>query len=137
MITGIAHVCLSARDLSASERFYCQGLGLKKAFDFIRHGEVIGFYLEVARGSFIEIFRRDITDPKAKGPIDHFCLEVDDIDQIGQRLNQHGYETTVKHLGADHSWQLWTTDPDGVRIEFHLYTPDSCQRTRENCVFNS
>ena len=35
MIKGLAHVCLSATDLAAVERFYCRGLGLKKVFVII------------------------------------------------------------------------------------------------------
>lgn len=134
MIKSIAHLCLAARDLAVTERFYCGGLGLKKAFEFIRENRVIGFYLEVAPGSYIEVFHQDVLDPHAKGPIQHFCLEVDDIDQVARRLAEHGYETTAKTLGADHSWQMWTQDPAGVRIEFHQYTRQSCQITRENCL---
>jgi hypothetical protein len=47
MIKGLAHVCLSATDLAAAERFYCFGLGFRKRFDFIHSDLVIGFYLEV------------------------------------------------------------------------------------------
>ena len=134
MIKGLAHVCLSATDLAAAERFYCCGLGLKKAFDFIGDGRVVGFYLEVSRGGYVEVFLRDGIDAKANGPIQHFCLEVDDIEQTGLRLTENGYEVTPKKLGADQSWQMWTTDPSGVRIEFHQYTDSSSQITHENCI---
>ncbi|MEI8139379.1 MAG: VOC family protein [bacterium] len=134
MIKGLAHVCISASNLAASERFYCQGLSLKKAFDFIRNNQVVGFYLELSRGGYIEIFQRDEIDTKASCPIQHFCLEVDDIDSTGLRLTQNGYEATKKMLGADQSWQMWTTDPSGVRIEFHQYTDRSSQITHENCI---
>ncbi len=134
MIKGIAHICLIANDMAAAERFYCNGLGFKKAFDFIRAGKPAGFYLEVTPGAYIEIFPRDDIDPKAKSPIQHFCLEVDALEPLRKRLMDLGYEVTEKKLGADHSWQMWTSDPSGTRIEFHHYTPDSCQLTRQNCV---
>ncbi len=134
MIKGLAHICLSATDLAAVERFYCSGLGLKKAFDFIREGKVIGFYLEVCRNSFIEVFQADEIDAESKGPIRHFCLEVDDIEQVGRKLTAAGYDATQKILGADQSWQIWTTDPGGVKIEFHQYTARSSQATRADCV---
>jgi len=133
MIKGMAHVCLLAKDLDAAERFYCNGLGLKKTFDFISDGRVVGFYLQLSQGVFIEIFERAEIAIHADNPIQHFCIEVDDIDQIGERLIGNGYEATKKMLGADHSWQLWTTDPSGARIEFHQYTDRSTQITRENC----
>lgn len=36
-------------------------------------------------------------------------------------------------MGADHAYQAWLTDPDGVRIELHEYTPDCCQKTGRTC----
>ena len=136
MIKGFAHVCLSATDLSAVEHFYIQGLGCKKAFDFIRNGQVFGFYLEVAPGNYIEVFLRDEIEGANKAPISHFCLEVDDIEQIRRKLIENGYGATEKKLGGDKSWQIWTTDPSGVRIEFHQYTPDSSQITHNNCILD-
>ena len=59
MIKGIAHVCLSAKDLAAAEHFYCQVLGLKKRFDFVRKGEVVGFYLSAGGRTYIEVFGSD------------------------------------------------------------------------------
>lgn len=134
MINGFAHVCLCAADLAVAERFYCVGLGLKKAFDFVKDGRVVGFYLKVARGGYIEIFRSDTIDAKANAPISHFCLEVDDLEPVRRQLTESGYKVTEKSLGPDHSWQMWTTDPNGVRIEFHQYTDHSCQLTLEDCV---
>ncbi len=136
MIKGFAHVCLSATDLAATERFYCKGLGCIKAFDFIKDNRIIGFYLEISKGSYIEVFLRDEVESEAKSPISHFCLEVDDITQISRQLKENGYDTTDKKLGADQSWQIWTTDPDGTRIEFHEYTGSSSQITRKNCILH-
>ncbi len=133
MIKGLAHVCLSAEDLAAVERFYCTGLGFEKAFDFIRNDQVVGFYLTLSQGGYVEVFQQDQIDVEAKSPILHFCLEVDDIEQVALRLTENGYEATQKKLGADQSWQMWTTDPSGVKIEFHQYTDHSSQVTHEDC----
>ncbi len=136
MVKGLAHLCLGAGDLAAVEKFYCAGLGFKKGFDFVRNKEVIGFYLQVSPRNFIEIFRHDKIDPKAKGLIQHFCLEVDDIDQIGRQLVDNGYPASEKIMGKDHGWQMWTTDPSGVRIEIQQYTKDSCQFTGADCILD-
>jgi catechol 2,3-dioxygenase-like lactoylglutathione lyase family enzyme len=135
MIKSLAHVCVGAKDLEASERFYCQGLGLKKIFDFIRDGKRFGCYLEVSKNNYIEIFLR--TDEMVdcdKGPIKHLCIEVDDIDWVGRQLKEQGYSVTDKKMGWDNSWQCWATDPSGVKIEFQQYTAKSSQRTGANCV---
>jgi catechol 2,3-dioxygenase-like lactoylglutathione lyase family enzyme len=136
MLKSIAHVCIAATDLAATEQFYCSGLGCRKVFDFVRRGERIGFYLAVGNTTFIEAFRHDTVDTKAKAPIQHMCLEVDDIDDMSCRLKSCGYQVTDKKLGADQSWQTWTADPSGVRIEFHQYTPQSSQITGQNCALD-
>lgn len=136
MINQIAHVCISSLDLDATERFYCKGLGFRKVFDFVRDGNVVGFYLGVTENTYIEVFRQDKVDTKAKSPVRHFCLEVDSIDVVSDHLTESGYEVTEKKLGADESWQAWVTDPAGVRIEFHEYTEKSTQITGADCVLN-
>ena len=135
-IKRLAHVCLSAHDLAATERFYCAGLGFAKVFDFIRNGQIIGFYLRVVEGTYIEVFVREAIDAEAKPPISHLCFEVDDIDAVRRQLLAAGYTVTDKKLGADQSWQSWVTDPSGVQIEFHQYTAKSCQLTGANCVLD-
>lgn len=134
MIIRLAHVCISARDLHASEHFYTQVLRLKKAFEFRNDAGVFGFYLEVGAGNYIEVFQREQVDEPGHSPIQHICLEVADVDAVAERLEAHGVETTAKKLGADNSWQIWCTDPAGVRIEFHQYTDESSQVTGADCV---
>ena len=136
MIKGIAHLCIRVTDLERTARFYCEGLGLEKAFDFIRDGEVVGFYLRVGSGSFLEFFRREPVE-SGPNPLDHLALETDSIDAVNARLAAAGYPVGEKKTGADHAWQAWLTDPDGVRIELHEYTADSCQKTGENCLLSA
>jgi len=135
-VKGYAHVCLAADDLAATQNFYCDGLGFTKVFDFLRDGKVVGFYLHVATGTFVEVFQQDRTEPKATCPIRHICFEVDDIDAVSDRLRSQGYEVSQKKLGEDQSWQVWATEPAGVRIEFHQYTESSAQFTGNNCVLD-
>jgi glyoxylase I family protein len=135
MIKGFAHVCLLAKDLGAAEAFYCDGLGCRNVFQFLRDGKRFGFYLELASGNFIEIFESEGIDVQAKCPIQHVCIEVDDIDAVARRLTDAGYTVSEKTLGSDQSWQIWTEDPSGVKIEFHQYTEASSQRTGRDCTW--
>lgn len=126
MITRIAHVCLVARDLEATEKFYCGALGMEKRFEFRKDGELVGFYLDAGGGTYIEVFRGE-GQPDAPSTIRHFCLETDDLDAVKRSLAEHGVESTEKKLPCDHSWQIWCKDPDGMGIEFHQYTEESLQ----------
>lgn len=127
MIKGLAHACYVVKDLAAAERFYCDALGLQRAFEFRdeKRGKY-GVYLKVGPRAFIELF---IGEPvTATGAsYRHICLEVDSVAGEVERLRGAGITVTDAKLGMDHSWQAWITDPDGNAIELHEYTPESWQ----------
>jgi catechol 2,3-dioxygenase-like lactoylglutathione lyase family enzyme len=133
MITQLAHVCLGAADLPKAEHFYCTALGLKKGFRFLRDGKEFGFYLDLGKNTFIEVFAQPVRAADLP-PIRHLCLQVTGMDDVIAQVRAHGYEVTDKKLGADQSWQCWLTDPSGVRIELHEYTAGSSQVTGRDCV---
>lgn len=131
MIKQLAHICIHTTDLEKTAAFYCDGLGMERHFDFERAGEWFGYYLRVGANTFIEVFQGDSGKP---GNINHVALEVSDLDAVIETLKANGAEVTAKKLGADNSWQAWTTDPNGVRIELHEYTPTSSQLTGATCI---
>jgi len=127
MIKQLAHVCIGAADLAETERFYLEMLGMEKAFDFFRAGQQIGFYLKAGDSTFIEVFVEN-AEPRIERPlIKHFCLEVGDLEVVGDALRSKGIEVSAKKLGGDGAWQAWITDPSGVRIELMQYSDDSSQ----------
>lgn len=127
MITALAHVCFTVKDLDASIEFYQDKLGFTHAFDFINdQGVRHGVYLHIGGRSFIEMFQGSYQEP-AQGSFRHFCLEVDDIEATAAELRARGVEVTEIKLGKDNSYQCWLADPDGNRIELHQYTPNSQQ----------
>jgi catechol 2,3-dioxygenase-like lactoylglutathione lyase family enzyme len=134
VIKQLAHICIFSKDLAATEKFYCRALKLKKVFDFIQNGEIIGFYLQISGKSYIEVFRNDTANQNSISPLQHICFETVNMDKLMKQIKSEGYETTDKIMGADKSWQFWATDPDGVKIEFHEYTENSSQITRKDCV---
>ncbi|VGO11817.1 hypothetical protein PDESU_00364 [Pontiella desulfatans] len=131
MIIQLAHICIHSNDLDATARFYLNGLNLERGFEFIKDGELFGYYIHLGENSFIEVFKGN---PGDVGNINHIAMQVDNIDETIALLRNHGYEAGDKSLGADHSWQAWTTDPNGVRIEFHEYTAKSLQLTGGQCI---
>ncbi len=129
MITGTAHVCIGATNLKSSEHFYCDLLGLTKRFSYY-HGDVErGFYLSLQDGTFLEVFYQESADPNFSAPIRHFCLTTDNIDDLRAKLVAAGVEVSEKQRGKDRSWQIWITDPTGIKVEVQEYTSESRQRT--------
>jgi catechol 2,3-dioxygenase-like lactoylglutathione lyase family enzyme len=134
MIKALAHICIFSKDLEGSLDFYCGALGLKRHFDFFKDGVLFGFYLQVAPGQFIEIFKADPVAQIHSQRIHHVCLETDDLDALRDALVRRGVEVTPKKLGCDQTWQCWCKDPDGTDVEFQQYTPRSSQFTKTNCI---
>lgn len=134
MLTGIAHICIGSRDLDSTEDFYCKGLGMTRRFNFWRDGSRFGFYLDAGNRNFIEVFQDDEPQQPDRPLVRHLCLETGDIDEFIETARANGIEVGDKSLGADQSWQCWLTDPDGLKIEVHQYTPESKQFSGEDCV---
>lgn len=130
MIIRLAHICIHTQDLTETERFYCDVLGLEKGFVFMKNNSLFGFYIKLGNDSFIEVFKGD---PGTAGNIDHLAIETDDIDQVISTLRTNGFDATDKKLGVDKSWQSWAEDPNGVKIEFHQYTDESLQFRGGTC----
>jgi len=128
MFKRLAHVCLHVRDLQRSLAFYSK-LGFENRFRFTRKGEYFGAYLEIAEGNYLEIFEEKSLTQVVNNGLVHFCLETEDMDALTRTLAERGVEFTEKKFGADNTWQIWLTDPDGNRFEVHEYTPASTQLT--------
>lgn len=131
MITGLTHAAVKVTDIDRSLDFYINILGLSEQFRIPRpDGPPWLVYLKVAEGQFIELFpgaNAPHSSPESAAVV-HICLQVDDIHQTYRELTDRGLQTRGEPtMGADNSWQFWTSDPDGNPIEFHQFTPDSMQ----------
>lgn len=128
MITCLAHASFTVSNLKRSLKFYCDGLGLNLAFDFVnKEGSRFGAYIQVGGRNFIELFEGQIKEPVEGKSFRHFCLEVDNIWETAKELKAKGFQISKVVLGRDNSYQAWLSDPDGNQIEFHCYTPESKQ----------
>jgi len=128
MLTGLAHVCFVVTDLEKSIAFYQGKLGARPAFDFRREdGTRYGIYLKVGPRQFIELFQGKVSTAADKHIDYHICFEVDDVARTVAEWRAKGVTISDAKLGGDSSWQAWTADPDGNRIEIHSYTPQSWQ----------
>lgn len=158
MLKCVSHVSFLVSDMEKSLQFYCNVLGMKKAFevnDDDNNPWLI--YLKVCEGQFIELFyggspksasgndisedafkaTQKISDPtsniKAGNPSGyvHLCLEVDNIFDIAATLKKEGITLDIElKMGKDLNYQCWASDPDGNKIEFMQISPKSPQR---NC----
>jgi len=144
-VTGFFHVGLTVRDMDEALRFYRDALGLELESLGERPGPavapVVGVeperlivaWLRVPGGDArIELFEYQGIErfSAAARPCDigygHFCVYVDDLDLVYDRLRERGYDSrrppfTVQsgtHAGAR---AVYATSPDGYNVE--LYQP--------------
>jgi len=129
MIKQLAHINIGSYDLKASEDFYCNILGLEKIFEFIKDGELFGFYAGTGNTTFVEVFLQDEVRESSSSLLHHLCLEVEDLEAAILEIRAKGWEISDKIMGGDNSWQAWISDPSGVQIELMQYTNESSQFT--------
>lgn len=98
----------------------------------MKEGKIIGYYIELCEGNFIEVFENR-SKGEGESQIKHFRIEIESIDEVSAILSANIIDVTKKKLGCDKSWQVWTEDPNGIRIEFHGYTKESIQITGGQC----
>lgn len=135
MLTKLGHVALRVRDLEESASFYTGVLGLRRTYDMPDDsGQTAIVFIEVVPGDYIELFRGGETQPEKKekdqAGYEHFCLEVNDIQEIAAHIRSKGVSLSVEpKQGKDGNWQCWVVDPNGFRIEFMQLMPGSMQNT--------
>ncbi|MHA6690502.1 VOC family protein [Devosia sp. A449] len=127
LIKQVAHTCIFAHDLDATEAFYRDVFGIPTAFNFQRGPDRIGYYLDFGARTFVEVFRKAESSFAETNQINHICLETEDLDALLTHVQAQGVTITDKKLGADGTWQSWTNDPNGVKLEIFQYTADSLQ----------
>ena len=63
----------------------------------------------------------------------HLSLEVDDIHSFTEKIRNLGAPIDSEpQMGLEHTWQMWSHDPDGNKIEFMEYTDKSYQLVGKN-----
>ena len=130
MTTRLSHICMSARDLAATESFYVGILGMEIAHEFRNDaGERYGFFLHAGKGSFIEFFNKpDASD--SESTFRHFCLEVDDLEAFLDHLAAHGIDRPATKRGrTDYILQTVIFDPDGNHVEIQQHDDMSCLKS--------
>lgn len=136
IVKQLAHVCIFARDVEETAKFYEDVLGLEIKFRFTRKGDYFGFYLDTGGRTNIEVFRKSEASFAETNQINHMCLEVANMDEAVAHIRSKGVTISDKKFGVDFTWQSWTKDPNGVKIELFEYTDKSLQFVGGTCEAN-
>lgn len=127
----LSHVGLHVSDFEVSMNWYTEVLGLTEAFRLHDDkGRVMLAYLRLSKDDFVELFAPKETSPSPL-PKSHFAIEVEDIHaavaDLKTRLPQSSIRNPDIITGRDGSLIFNFFDPDGHRIEFMQFPPESQQ----------
>ena len=109
-------------------------LGFKKLYELAGEAKGVSFttvYLQISRNQFLELFPGGtIESPWSMQTIgySHLCLEVDKLDEAVALMKANDIPFLVPPcIGQDRTRLFWVEDPDGNKIEFMQFQPDSMQ----------
>ncbi len=125
-LLGLDHVVLRVRDLEASLRFYCDGLGA----EIERRLDELGLIQLRAGAALIDLVPVDSPLGQQGGAaageegrnMDHFALRIDPFDEqeLGRELRAAGIEPgeVAQRYGAEGQGpSMYLRDPDGNVVE--------------------
>ena len=123
-ITGLAHVGFRVSDLDKARGFYDGILGYQQAFEIRNEkGEILLVYFKVNDDQYIEIFPGLPADQDVR--LTHIAMVTPDIEKLRGMLAERGVDSPKPRRGRDGNLNFSIQDPDGNRLEFVQYLPDS------------
>jgi len=129
-VKQLSHVGVSTSDIERSLKWYTEILGLDEAFRLHSpDGELRIIYLQLSPTTFVELF---VGGPRQQKPPNvHFAIEVTDIEtavaDLLPRLPPESIRKREITTGRDGSKIFNFFDPDGNRIEYMQFLPESQQ----------
>jgi catechol 2,3-dioxygenase-like lactoylglutathione lyase family enzyme len=124
VIAGLFHVAIKTNDLAATNRFYCELLGLRAVArpDFGYPGSWLACPMP-GGDAIIHIYAggpalgADGRAPVGSGAIDHLSLSAVGFHETRGRLAELGLPWREFLVPGTTLWQLFVYDPSGVQLE--------------------
>jgi catechol 2,3-dioxygenase-like lactoylglutathione lyase family enzyme len=149
---GFHHLALAVKDIARTHRFYTEAMGFSlakvevvpKNGGVARHvfystgparDQLIAFW-DYARVPLEAPLRTDISrDLGFERGVNHVAFSADDLEDLKRRRERwlaHGHDV----LEIDHGWvhSIYTTDPDGIVVEFAVLTRDFSEDDAEEAL---
>lgn len=116
MIVGMNHFTILAEDERKTLDFYVGLLGLQ-----LGPRPDLGFpgawlYAEGPQAVLHLVFGRKLPEPRA-GVIDHMAFSATDLKAVKARFDAAGIAYNLRRQAGAGTWQLFSHDPNGARVE--------------------
>jgi len=126
-LVGIAHIAFQVSNLAKAQAFYGGLLGYEDAFRLYKEdGTTRLVYFKVNDRQYIEIFPG--LPPEQDDRLSHIAIETTNLEALRVYLAGRGVQVPEKiNKGQDGNLNFTVKDPDGHRVEFVQYQPESLQ----------
>lgn len=124
MIDGMNHFTILAEDPEKTRAFYCGLLGLQ-----VGPRPDLGFpgdWLQAGGPQAVLhiVYGRSLPEPRA-GVIDHMAFTARDLKAVKARFDERGIRYDLRRQAGSGTWQLFTFDPNGARVELDFEASES------------
>jgi catechol 2,3-dioxygenase-like lactoylglutathione lyase family enzyme len=117
MIVGMNHFTITAEDRRATLDFYCGLLGLAEG-----PRPDLGFpgawlYPPGGGAAVLHIYWDRPMPTVRTGVIDHMAFTASGLKAVKARFDERGLAYELRRQGGAGTWQLFSLDPNGARVE--------------------
>ncbi len=130
-LTALEHYLVITTDLQATQRFYCEALGMRLGprpplgFPgcWLYVGEVPCIHVAEWRTYTAHSVERGLpvsSPAPGTGPVDHIAFNAAHYEEVLARLARCGVEASRNDSPDGKLRQLFVTDPNGVKIELNF-----------------
>jgi catechol 2,3-dioxygenase-like lactoylglutathione lyase family enzyme len=124
MIHGMNHFTITAEDRAKTLAFYCDLLGLQQG-----HRPDLGFpgaWLYAGGPQAVLHIYWDRPMPSTRtGVIDHMAFTASDLKAVKARFDAAGVKYDLRQQTGSGTWQLFSFDPNGARVELDFDASES------------
>lgn len=128
-INGLFHVAIKAASLAATERFYCDVLGLALAPR--PPLKVPGIWLAGRTSEspvMIHVYGGEVAKnadgsrPTGGAAVDHVALSAHGFNEMKRTLSARGIPFRERPVPDGPLWQLFVYDPNGIQLELNFHS---------------
>jgi catechol 2,3-dioxygenase-like lactoylglutathione lyase family enzyme len=125
MILGMNHFTIAAESRDATLDFYCDLLGLEEG-----HRPDLGFpgawlYPPGGKQAVLHIYWDRPMPATRTGVIDHMAFTGSGLKGVKARFDERGLKYDLRRQVGAGTWQLFTLDPNGAKVELDFDPSES------------
>ena len=125
MIHGMNHFPITAEDRAQTLDYYCGLLGLTEG-----HRPDLGFpgtwlYADGNPQAVLHIYWDRPMPAQRTGVIDHLAFPSRDLRAVKARFDQRGLNYDLRRQAGAGTWQLFSHDPNGAKVELDFDPSES------------